>query len=102
MAIPPRKIRNLPPALPASDDDVFAVSQMGEDGVATTRRMTRKQFQDDILKVVTAARQQLVDLANQSHEDIFERLDAVEAKEPLKWEDVASKPSQFPPVPHTH
>lgn len=67
MAITPRKIRQLPPALPAKGTDVFPVSQMDETGVATTRAMSRDQFQTDIIEVINAARQEFVDTANAEH-----------------------------------
>lgn len=79
MSMPPRRIRQLPPALPAKDSDVFPVSQMGEDGKATTRAMQRAQFQSDIIEVINAARQEFVDTANAEHEVLRQRLTDVEA-----------------------
>lgn len=79
MAVPPRKIRQLPPALPPKDSDVFAISQMGDDGVPTTRAMQRAQFQQDIIDVIAAARQQFVDTSNAEHAALRSRLDSVES-----------------------
>lgn len=67
MALPPRRIRQLPPALPAKPTDVFPVSQMDEAGNATTRAMTREQFQSDITDFIATARQDFVDQANEEH-----------------------------------
>jgi len=47
MPVPPRKIRQLPAAQAHSESDVFPVSQMGEDGVAKTRAMSRAQLKGD-------------------------------------------------------
>ncbi len=79
MAMPPRRIRQLPPALPAKDSDVFPVSQMDDNGSATTRAMQRAQFQQDIIDVINAARQQFIDTANAEHAVINGRLDALES-----------------------
>ncbi len=78
MAIPPRRIRQLPAAGPAKDTDVFPVSQMDDNGVASTRAMTRSQFQSDIITVINAARQQFIDTANAEHAVINGRLDDLE------------------------
>lgn len=78
MAVPPRKIRQLPPALPPKGEDVIAVSQMGDNGVPTTRAMTRDQMQSDLIQVIAVARQQFVDTAKLEHEVINNRLAAVE------------------------
>lgn len=79
MAVPPRRIRQLPPAGPAKDSDVFPVSQMGEDGRAVTRAMQRAQFQADIIEVIDKARQEFVDTANAEHAEMHRRLDDLEA-----------------------
>lgn len=79
MAIPPRKIRQLPPAGPAQDSDVFPVSQMNEAGVATTRAMTRSQFQNDIIQVINEARQEFVNTANAEHRHLQEQLDSLQS-----------------------
>lgn len=78
MGMPPRRIRQLPAALPAKDSDVFPVSQMDDNGSATTRAMQRAQFQQDIIEVINAARQQFIDTANAEHAVINGRLDALE------------------------
>lgn len=80
MVMSPRRIRQLPPAAPAKDTDVFPVSQMDENGSATTRAMTRAQFQQDIIDVIAAARQQFVDASNAEHARLHEQLDAIEAR----------------------
>lgn len=81
MAIPPRKIRQLPPALPAKGSDVFPVSQMDPDtGVASTRAMSRDQFQSDIIQVIAEARQEFVDTANAEHQQLKNRDDALQAQ----------------------
>lgn len=79
MAITPRRIRQLPPAGPAKDSDVFPVSQMDENGTATTRAMQRAQFQQDIINVINEARQEFVDTANAEHAEIRSRLDSLES-----------------------
>lgn len=78
MGMPPRRIRQLPAALPAKDSDVFPVSQMDDNGSATTRAMQRAQFQQDIIEVINAARQQFIYTANTEHAVINGRLDALE------------------------
>lgn len=78
MAITPRRIRQLPAAGPAKDSDVFPVSQMGDNGVATTRAMQRAQFQQDIIEVINAARQEFVNTANAEHAEMRGRLDVLE------------------------
>ena len=78
MGMPPRRIRQLPPAQAAKDSDVFPVSQMDDNGVATTRAMQRAQFQQDIIDVINAARQQFIDTANAEHAVINGRLDNLE------------------------
>lgn len=80
MAIPPRRIRQLPAALPAKDTDVFPVSQMGDNGVASTRAMSRAQFQSDIVDVITAARQDFVDQATAEHNRLDARDDDLQAQ----------------------
>lgn len=79
MALPPRKIRQLPAAGPAKDTDVFPVSQMDAGtGVASTRAMTRAQFQNDIIEVINAARQEFVDTANAEHLHLQQQLDTLQ------------------------
>lgn len=78
MAIPPRRIRQLPAALPASDTDVFPVSQMGENGIATTRAMTRAQLQADLVNVIAVARQQFVDDAETTHGYIQDQINVLQ------------------------
>lgn len=73
MAMQPRRIRQLPAALPAKDTDAFPVSQMDEQGKATTRAMTRGQFQSDIINVIAEARQEFVDQARADHARLDER-----------------------------
>lgn len=73
MAMQPRRIRQLPAALPAKDTDAFPVSQMDEQGNATTRAMTRGQFQSDIINVIAEARQEFVDQARADHARLDER-----------------------------
>lgn len=77
MALPPRKIRQLPPALAPKDTDVFAVSQLSDEGVATTRAMTRVQLQSDLIQVINDARQQFVNTANAEHLHLQEQLDSL-------------------------
>lgn len=79
MAIQPRRIRQLPAALPAKSTDVFPVSQMGDDGVAITRAMTRDQFQQDIIQVINAARQEFVNTSLAEHARLQTELDEVQA-----------------------
>lgn len=78
MALPPRRIRQLPPALPAKDSDVFPVSQMDDSGNATTRAMQRSQFQSDIIAVINDARQDFVNQANAEHQRLDERDDILQ------------------------
>lgn len=79
MAVPPRKIRQLPPAQAPSDGDVFPVSQMNtETGVATTRAMTRLQLQADLIQVINEARQQFVDTANLEHKSLQDQINALQ------------------------
>lgn len=81
MATPPmtqRRIRQLPSALPASDADVFPVSQMDPNtGIATTRQMTRTQLQSDLVEVINAARQQFVDQSNTEHQRLQSEVDSL-------------------------
>lgn len=79
MAIPPRKIRQLPPAFAAKGSDVFPVSQMDETGVASTRAMSRDQFQSDIIQVIAEARQEFVDTASAEHLHLQNQLDALQS-----------------------
>lgn len=79
MAVPPRRIRQLPPALPAKDTDVFPISQMGDDGVPTTRAMTRAQNNAEMVGVINAARQEFVDTANAEHAALHARDDELQA-----------------------
>lgn len=67
MAIQPRRIRQLPAALPAKGTDVLPISQMDGDGVPTTRAMTRDQFQLDIISAINDSRQGIVDANNADH-----------------------------------
>lgn len=78
MAIPPRKIRQLPPALPAKDTDVFPISQMGDDNVPVTRAMTRVQNNAELIAVIQAARQEFVDTANAEHIALHARDDELQ------------------------
>lgn len=80
MSLPPRKIRQLPPALPASDADVFPISQMDGSGQATTRGITRAENNQSVIDAVNVARQGLVDSFNAREDAQDERLDAVETR----------------------
>lgn len=78
MAVPPRKIRQLPPAQEPSDSDVFPVSQMNtQTGVATTRAMTRAQLQSDLIQVINEARQMFVTQSEETHAYLQEQIDAL-------------------------
>lgn len=101
MAIPPRRIRQLPPALPAKDTDVFPISQMGDDGRPTTRAMTRAQNNAEMIEVISEARQEFVDMAEVEHDRLEAKIDT-KADAPVAWNSVTEKPSTFPPAPHTH
>lgn len=61
------RIRQLPPALEASDDDVLPISQMQQNGRPQTRGITWAEFQRRLIAAVAAARQELVD--NQQETD---------------------------------
>lgn len=122
MSMPPRRIRNLPPALPPKDTDVFPISQMDDDGVARTRAMSRAQNNADMIEVVNESRQDIVDMANAEHAairaDLSGKADKVHthkqseitglpealaaASASTAWDDVTGKPSNFPPSTHTH
>lgn len=79
MAVPPRKIRQLPPAQDPSDTDVFPVSQMNANtGIATTRAMSRVQLQSDLIKVINEARQQLVTQSEETHAYLQQQIDALQ------------------------
>ena len=79
MAVPPRKIRQLPPAQAPSDSDVFPVSQMNaQTGVATTRAMTRLQLQSDLIQVINEARQMFVTQSEETHSYLQEQIDALQ------------------------
>lgn len=102
MAIPPRKIRQLPPALPADDMDVFPISQIDpQTGVATTRAMTRAQNNAEMIAVIAGARQDFVDMAEVEHDRLEAKIDS-KADAPVAWNQVAGKPETFPPTQHTH
>lgn len=68
LAVPPRKIRQLPPALPPKESDVFPISQMDEQGTATTRAMTRAANNQAMIDAVAAARQGIVDSFQQEQD----------------------------------
>lgn len=127
MALTPKRIRNLPPAFPAKDGDILPISQMDENGVPSTRGMSHLTFQQDLIEAVADARQDLVDgfteantQINQAIADLQEHqmwidtavgqieaidtglqsaIDALETKveHPVQWEEIANKPSTFPP-----
>lgn len=97
MAVPPRRLRQLPAALPAKDSDVFPISQMDDNGVATTRAMTRAQNNAEMIAVIKDARQEIVDMANAEHQAINAKIDA-----PTSWDDIEGKPSDFTPSSHKH
>lgn len=78
MAIPPRRIRQLPPAQAASDSDVFPVSQLNEQGMATTRAMTRAQLQADLIEVINIARQQFVTESENTHSFLQQQVNALQ------------------------
>lgn len=81
MAVPPRKIRQLPPAQEPSDSDVFPVSQMNtQTGVATTRAMTRLQLQSDLIQVINEARQMFVTTANEEHAELREWINELQTR----------------------
>lgn len=101
MTIPPRKIRQLPPALPAKDTDVFPISQMGEDGTPTTRAMTRGQNNAEMIGVIADARQEFVDMAEVEHDRLEAKIDT-KADAPVTWNAVQGKPTTFSPTPHGH
>lgn len=101
MTIPPRKIRNLPPALPAKETDVFPISQMGDDNVPVTRAMTRAQNNADMIAVITEARQEFVDTANQQHAELNARIDG-KVDKPVSWSDLFGKPVSYNPAAHGH
>lgn len=75
MAVPPRRMRQLPAALPPKDSDVFPISQMDDNGVPTTRAMTRAQNNAEMIAVINAARQEFVDTANAEHEELRNWID---------------------------
>lgn len=130
MVLAPRRIRNLPAALPAKDGDILPISQMDENGVASTRGMTHLQFQTNLIDAVAEARQDLVDgfteantQINQAIADLqghqtwidkainqIEDMDAslqsaIESLEgkvdhPVQWTEIESKPDTFSPAPH--
>lgn len=78
MAVPPRKIRQLPLAQAPSDGDVFPVSQMNsETGIATTRAMTRMQLQSDLIQVINEARQMFVTQSEETHAYLQEQIDTL-------------------------
>lgn len=80
MAVPPRKIRQLPPAQAPSDTDVFPVSQLNTNtGIATTRAMSRVQLNSDLIQVINEARQQLVTQSEETHGYLQEQIDALQA-----------------------
>lgn len=80
MAVPPRKIRQLPPAQAPSDTDVFPVSQLNATtGVATTRAMSRVQLQSDLIEVINEARKQLVTQSEETHSYLQEQIDTLQA-----------------------
>lgn len=101
MAIPPRRIRQLPPALPAKDTDVFPISQMGDDGLPTTRAMTRKQNNAEMIDVISEARQEFVDMAEVEHDRLEAKIDT-KADAPVTWNALEGKPATFPPSTHGH
>lgn len=80
MAVPPRKIRQLPPAQAPSDTDVFPVSQMNTNtGIATTRAMSRAQLQSDLIEVINEARKQLVTQSEETHAYLQQQIDALQS-----------------------
>lgn len=78
MAIPPRRIRQLPPALPAKDTDVFPISQIGEDGTPTTRAMTRAQNNAEMIDVIDQSRQDFVNASEAEHNRLEDKIDAIQ------------------------
>lgn len=79
MAVPPRKIRQLPPAQAPADSDVFPVSQMNTaTGIATTRAMTRVQLQADLIQVINEARQMLVTQSEETHSYLQEQINTLQ------------------------
>src|SRR5688572_23028450 len=79
MAVPPRKIRQLPPAQSPADSDVFPVSQMNTaTGIATTRAMTRVQLQADLIQVINEARQMLVTQSEETHSYLQEQINTLQ------------------------
>jgi hypothetical protein len=78
MAIPPRKIRQLPAAHPAKDTDVFPISQLDEAGVPTTRAMTRAQNNAEMIAVIDTARQAFVTASEVEHDRLEAKIDAVQ------------------------
>lgn len=72
MVLAPRKIRQLPAALPPKGTDVFPVSQMDDAGVASTRAMSRDQLQSDLIQVINEARQEFVNTAAAEHQSLRE------------------------------
>lgn len=78
MAIPPRRIRQLPAAHPAKDTDVFPISQLDEAGVPTTRAMTRAQNNAEMIAVIDTARQAFVTASEVEHDRLEAKIDAVQ------------------------
>lgn len=56
----PNKIRQLPPAVPTSESDVFIVSQIAEDGLPQTRQMPQPQLFSEFVQEVNESRAVLV------------------------------------------
>lgn len=118
--MPPRKIRQLPPATEASDSDVFPISQL-ENGIPRTRAMTRAMFVAQIVDAVAAARQGLVDEFAARDRVLEQTLVAVQdalsdnalmdaqmqatldaLQEPIQWDNIMGRPSVFAPAAHSH
>lgn len=108
MAMTPRRIRQLPPALPPKATDVIPVSQMDpETGLPTTRAMSREQFQSDLVKVVDEARKDIVDTAQEEHAQLRARDSNLQEQingklSSVSWLAILDRPDAFPPAQHGH
>lgn len=72
------RIRQLPPAAAAKNDDVFPVSQLTPDGTPITVAMTREQLLKDLISAVSEARAQLVSDAEARDMQLQEQISVVQ------------------------
>lgn len=75
----PNKIRQLPPAVPTSESDVFIVSQMDSTGVPETRQMPQPQLFAEFVAEVNESRAQLVARVQGEIDALKERIGSNEA-----------------------